>query len=389
MNNNGGVATAPAAAVSARAHDDGRYTVDIRVFLALIVTSMAISFGIGVGLGPTATQLFHQSSATFSANKNGLPTVTSVDMGTPLDKPMSIGGGTEGEDVHEPAGQVRCVCVYVRDGLFTIPQTGVLTLAVSQHLLVDIKGIEADFLDSEARLSQAMVQTVEESGLTLLSYHCHKLIPKGVSCVGVLLESHISFHTWPDEGVITLDLFTCGNKPLIPAVAILKQLFGIPRAPDSIHMQWSHELRGFRNKKQQQQQQPGTTSSSTQVTTNYAVLDHNSDLSQMIWSPMDVLLKEQIVSQLTKYQRVDIWDLVGLEETPSYDDAIRAGLEPGDERWMTAEVVSPNRYFFLDGVMQSDTESYVQQHEAMVHPAMFSHPNPQKVAIGTCEHDDT
>ena len=113
MNNNGGVATAPAAAVSARAHDDGRYTVDIRVFLALIVTSMAISFGIGVGLGPTATQLFHQSSATFSANKNGLPTVTSVDMGTPLDKPMSIGGGTEGEDVHEPAGQVRCVCVYM------------------------------------------------------------------------------------------------------------------------------------------------------------------------------------------------------------------------------------------------------------------------------------
>jgi spermidine synthase len=73
-----------------------------------------------------------------------------------------------------------------------------------------------------------------------------------------------------------------------------------------------------------------------------------------------------------------------LEETPSYDDAIRAGLEPGDERWMTAEVVSPNRFFFLDGVMQSDTESHVQQHEALVHPAMFSHPHPQKVAIGTC-----
>ena len=32
-------------------------------------------------------------------------------------------------------------------------------------------------------------------GLTLLSYHCHSLLPAGVSCVGVLLESHISFHT--------------------------------------------------------------------------------------------------------------------------------------------------------------------------------------------------
>lgn len=252
---------------------------------------------------------------------------------------------------------------------------------------MDIKGIEADFLDSEARLSQAMVETIQQSGLTLLSYHCHKLIPKGVSCVGVLLESHISFHTWPDEGVITLDLFTCGNKPLIPSVAILKQLFGIPRAPDSIHMQWSHELRGFRNKNRQ----TGTTATSSTTTGNtstsgggnYAVLDHNSDLSQMIWSPMDILVKEQIVSTLTKYQRVDIWDMVGLEETPSYQDALAAGLEPGDERWMTAEVVSPTRHLFLDGVLQSESTSHVQYHEALVHPGMFSHASPKTVAIGT------
>jgi hypothetical protein len=101
-NNNGG---------GARIHDDGRYTVDIRVFLVLIVTSMAISFGIGVGLGPSATQLFHQSSAAttlLASTKDGLPVVTSVDMGTPLEKPQAIGGGG-GEDVHEPAGQVRRV----------------------------------------------------------------------------------------------------------------------------------------------------------------------------------------------------------------------------------------------------------------------------------------
>jgi S-adenosylmethionine/arginine decarboxylase-like enzyme len=50
-----------------------------------------------------------------------------------------------------------------------------------------------------------MVDTVSNAGLTMLSYHSHKLIPKEVSCVGVLLESHISFHTWPDDGVITLE----------------------------------------------------------------------------------------------------------------------------------------------------------------------------------------
>lgn len=59
--------------------------------------------------------------------------------------------------------------------------------AAGEHLLVDIEGIEADFLDSESRLSQAMINTAKDAGLEMLSYHCHSLEPKGVSCVGVLL----------------------------------------------------------------------------------------------------------------------------------------------------------------------------------------------------------
>ncbi len=238
---------------------------------------------------------------------------------------------------------------------------------------MDIKGIESDFLDSEERLAKAMVDTVKHSGLTMLSYHCHKLIPKGVSCVGVLLESHISFHTWPDEGVITLDLFTCGSNPLIPVVATIKELFGIG---DKIEMQWSHELRGFRNKNKATKAD-GSVSSAN----NYALLDHNSDLSQMIWSPIDCPYKEQIVSTLTKYQRVDIWDLVGLEETPSHEDALKHNLQPGDPRWTTSEVVSPTRFLFLDGVLQSESSTHREYHEALVHPGMFAHADPKRVAI--------
>ena len=66
-----------------------------------------------------------------------------------------------------------------------------------QHLLVDIKNVDSAFLDSEERLATAMIDVITQSELTLLSYHCHGLEPEGVSCVGVLLESHVSFHTWP------------------------------------------------------------------------------------------------------------------------------------------------------------------------------------------------
>ena len=69
-------------------------------------------------------------------------------------------------------------------------------LPSGQHLLIDIKNVNSNFLNSEQQLAEAMVQLVNESKLTLLSYHCHSLIPMGVSCVGVLLESHVSIYIY-------------------------------------------------------------------------------------------------------------------------------------------------------------------------------------------------
>jgi len=109
-----------------------------------------------------------------------------------------------------------------------------LHMPQGQHLLIDIENVDANFLNSEEQLASAMLEMVEECGLTLLSYHCHGLSPSGVSCAGVLLESHVSFHTWPSEGVITLDLFTCGDESLLPIVPLVGRLFSVPR-PGSNH----------------------------------------------------------------------------------------------------------------------------------------------------------
>lgn len=67
-----------------------------------------------------------------------------------------------------------------------------LHLPSGQHLLVDLKGVDSEFLNSEQQLAEAMLDLVTESRLTLLSYHCHSLVPTGVACIGVLLESHVS-----------------------------------------------------------------------------------------------------------------------------------------------------------------------------------------------------
>jgi len=75
-------------------------------------------------------------------------------------------------------------------------------LPSGQHLLIDIKNVDSNFLNSEQLLAEAMVQLVNESKLTLLSYHCHSLIPMGVSCVGVLLESHVSTYVYTFDHIL-------------------------------------------------------------------------------------------------------------------------------------------------------------------------------------------
>ena len=217
-----------------------------------------------------------------------------------------------------------------------------------QHLLVDIKNLEAAFLNSEARLAEAMQESVKAAGLTMLSYHCHSLHPAGVSCVGVLLESHISFHTWPDEGVITLDLFTTSEKPLLPALPKIEEWFGIPRVDPTTGEKmkpvtlWSHELRGFR----------------TEDARKAHYLDGESDLANWVTSPLEVVYKKQIITMQTEHQRIDIWDTLERDATPSYEDGLRLGLKPGDPRWLSNEHASPRRLFFLNGSLNVSFERW-------------------------------
>jgi len=238
-------------------------------------------------------------------------------------------------------------------------------LPAGQHLLVDMKNIDGNFLNSEERLAHAMVDVVNESKLTLLSYHCHSLIPMGVSCVGVLLESHISFHTWPEEGVITLDLFTCGSGLLVPVMPILKRLFAIPQetigneVPPKPVTLWSHKMRGFR---------PETFQN--HLTT---------DLSGLL-EPLQYDLKEEIASVQTDFQRIDIYDFI--DPTESNIKHHKSSLSNDDSyESRNPELFLPDRHIFLDGVHQSARHGNEAYHEALVHPAMFAHPNPKRAGI--------
>ena len=238
-----------------------------------------------------------------------------------------------------------------------------------QHLLVDIKNVDGHFLNSEGRLAQAMVNLISDSGLTMLSYHCHGLEPIGVSCVGVLLESHVSFHTWPLEGVITFDLFTCGPKSLLPLLPTVKELFGVPRrnaltgpTVAEPHMQWSYKNRGFPRSGRHNPEEAG-------------------DLNQMVMGWMEFDMKKQISDVDTDFQNVQVYEVIVPKVRGGLESYQRSLSQDGSYEANNPELFRPERIVYLDHVMQSRLYGEVAYHEALVHPALITFGNPRRVAI--------
>lgn len=65
----------------------------------------------------------------------------------------------------------------------------------------------------------------------------------------------------------------------------------------------------------------------------------------------------------------------------SVDDYEKSLAGDGSYYSNHADLFSPDRAVFLDGVMQSRSKGERAYHESLVHPAMFAHPNPERVAI--------
>jgi S-adenosylmethionine decarboxylase len=92
------------------------------------------------------------------------------------------------------------------------------------HLIIDL--YDAERLDDLEHIEATLRRCVEEAGATLLHIHLHHFEPNGgVSGVAVLAESHISIHSWPENGYAALDVFMCGNAKPDACVPVLRKAF--------------------------------------------------------------------------------------------------------------------------------------------------------------------
>jgi len=80
-----------------------------------------------------------------------------------------------------------------------------------RHILFTLKGCPFGLLDDEAHIRNVLVNAAVLAESTLLGIQSHKFDPQGVTAVALLAESHISIHTWPENGMAVCDVFTCGD----------------------------------------------------------------------------------------------------------------------------------------------------------------------------------
>lgn len=78
-------------------------------------------------------------------------------------------------------------------------------------MVLDLFECPLELLNDESFVAESLRRAVEASGATLLKEISHAFEPHGVTALGLLAESHMSIHTWPEYRYVGADIFTCGQ----------------------------------------------------------------------------------------------------------------------------------------------------------------------------------
>ena len=88
-----------------------------------------------------------------------------------------------------------------------------------KHILFDLHDCPSDLLDSETHIRVCLWKAGKVCNSEVLDVGSHRFQPQGITGYAMLADSHISIHTWPEEGIAKCDIFTCGDKSF-PELAV-------------------------------------------------------------------------------------------------------------------------------------------------------------------------
>mgnify|MGYP001316062413 CR=1 FL=1 len=96
-------------------------------------------------------------------------------------------------------------------------------IKVGEHITLDIIGTTKEYDPSV--YERVIHKIAKAADVTILNISKYKFEPQGFTILALLAESHISFHTFPEKGIISFDFFTCGKISPSVAIDIVKNEF--------------------------------------------------------------------------------------------------------------------------------------------------------------------
>ena len=98
-------------------------------------------------------------------------------------------------------------------------------MIIGKHLLVNIKNIrDKDKLKFIADIKPLFLEIIDVFKLNVANWCSKQFKPYGVTLLYLLSESHLSCHTFVDEGILSMDLFTCNLEQEIDQGELCKIL---------------------------------------------------------------------------------------------------------------------------------------------------------------------
>lgn len=96
---------------------------------------------------------------------------------------------------------------------------------MGKHLLLEVYDVDFNLINDANSLEKVMIMGIERAKMTILNIFAHSFTPQGCTIVIALSESHVSCHTWPENGCLAVDVYTCGEgNPKLIALELLKYL---------------------------------------------------------------------------------------------------------------------------------------------------------------------
>lgn len=84
--------------------------------------------------------------------------------------------------------------------------------AEGTHCICELYECPPHLLNDESFIKETLRDAVQAGFATLLREVSYKFDPQGVTALGLISESHIAIHTWPECGYAAADVFTCGER---------------------------------------------------------------------------------------------------------------------------------------------------------------------------------